>query len=45
MPDLLILTGSDAASAVADKSRLEISEMAIDFIIKPYHNRASTRVY
>jgi hypothetical protein len=45
MPDLLILTGSDAASAVADKNRLVISEMAIDFITKPYHNEASTRGY
>ena len=42
MPDLLILTGSDAANAVNEKKRLVISAITIDFIMKPYHNEVST---
>ncbi len=43
MPELLIFTGSDTAYAVTEKSRLVISEIAVDFIIKQYHNGVTTR--
>ena len=43
MPDLLILTGSDVANAVAEKSRLLIRALTVDSILKQYHNEISTR--
>jgi len=43
MPDLLIITGSNAANAVTEKKRLVISEITISFIVKQYHNEISTR--
>ena len=43
MPDLLIFTGSAAANAVTEKSRVVISVITVDFISKQYHNEITTR--
>ena len=43
MPDLLILTGSDAAEAAAEAAaiinKLAIREIKLDFTSKQYHNQ------